>query len=283
MHRALYMTGILLLTLAPCLANGADAVEEAIRMAEEQVANAPQEAPLASGSQAEKSETESPELEQAAYPGVKNLLIRRGGNGEPAISIYYPEVGVASVDEALKKFAEDMAAGYEKELQESYGDSAEKPSSWGSWDETGFFTVSRPNPDVLSVTFNIGYYTGGAHGQLLIAVQNYDLKTGARLELKDLFARPQEAIEILSRLSESKLRESLGPDLEEDMLKSGTAPDPDNFLNLSLQPDGLTVEFQPYQVGPWSIGLQHVEISLQELDPAGPNPAVWPGAASLDR
>lgn len=254
----------------PNNALGADAVEEAINHAKDLVSPTPDSALDTAG-----ATQPEPDL-QAQYPGIENMHIERGGDGTPSVSIYYPRVGNAEVDAKLKDFAESMANAYEQELRESYEDSEDKPDSYGTWEETGFFTAERPNPDVISITFNIYTYSGGAHGQLLVHVQNYDLKSGKLLTFDDLFADPQKALSLLSELSATKLRSVLGDDVEEDMLKEGTAPESANFANISLLANGIAVEFQPYQVGPWSIGQQHVELSLEELAPAGPSPLVWP-------
>ncbi len=213
---------------------------------------------------------------QAKFPGVENLVIQTGGNGGPTSTIWYPHTGNVQIDAKLKEFAETCSAEYENEIKESAGADDEKPETWGTWEQNGFFTVERPNPDIISITFNIYSYVGGAHGQLAVTVFNYNTKTGAALSLSDLFGDPQKAISIMSEVSDSKLRQSLGEDVEEEMLKDGTEPTEDNFSNLSLLPDGLAIEFQPYQVGPWSIGQQQVKISLKDLADARPNPAVWP-------
>lgn len=282
MPRASFLAGMLIMAafvLASFQVSGADEVEDAINLAKEQTAEAgrPTSDEAAAG---RNSETDSSAAEQAVYPGIKNRHIERGGNGQPAISIYYPEIGNPKVDEAVKNYAESVANNYQKETADSLSEDEDKPDSYGNWEETGFFTLDRPNPDVLSITFNIYTYTGGAHGMVGVDVQNYDLKTGKRLNLADLFAKPEVALEILSKISEERLRQTLGDEVVEDMLQSGTAPEADNFQALALTSKGVTVEFQPYQVGPWSIGQQRVEIGLDELKPAEPSPLVWPGLSS---
>lgn len=221
------------------------------------------------------------ELEQTVYPGVKNCHLERGGNGEPTISIYYPEFGESPLDNELKKYAEGLANDFQEDWINPGKSDGEIPDSFGNWEETVFFTIQKPNPDVVSITFNIYTYTGGVHGMILIDVRNYELKTGKLLGFDDLFKKPEEAVQIMSKLCDERLRKTLGDEVSEDMLATGVAPEQDNFEALSLVADGVVVEFQPYQVGPWSNGQQHVEISLKELEPAEPNPLVWPKAALI--
>lgn len=282
-----FMTGTLLAVAFPLMSfyyvHGAEEVDKALAKD-----LAPESGQIigmdSSAGQAAKSQDgDSQGAQQEVYPGIKNLHIERGGAGQPVISIYYPETGHSAVDEAVKKYVEEVADNYQKNVTDSYAEDEDKPDSFGNWEETGFFTVEKPNPDVISITFNLYTFTGGAHGMVVINVQNYDLKTGRLLELSDLFEKPEVALEIMSRISEEKLRQSLGDEVVEDMLKSGTAPEEDNFQALSLLPGGLVVEFQPYQVGPWSIGQQRVEINLDDLKSAGPASLVWPHKGSAPK
>lgn len=223
-----------------------------------------------------KSDPESSAPEQLTYPNVINMTYRSGESGEPQVIIYYPKFNNKPVDEAMRAFAEEQGADYEKDIKDSLSPDEEKPSNYEMWEMAGFYSLDRPNPNVVSVTFNIYSYSGGAHGNLFINCLNYDLKTGKHIEFSDIFKNTEKALEILSQVSEQKLRTELGDEADEDMLRSGTAPELNNFLNLSLTPAGVDIEFQPYQVGPWSIGAQRVEVSLAELEAAEPNPEIWP-------
>lgn len=223
------------------------------------------------------SEAEPTSQEQAVFPGIKNELFKLGGESSPSVNINYPFLNNPKVDSVIRDFVEKTGRAYIKDLNETYSDEEEKPANYDQWEMLGFFTADRPNPDIISITFSISSYTGGAHGDLFVNVMNYDLKTGKEITLADMFADPQKAIELFSQGSPAKLRAALGEgDIEEEMLSDGTAPTDTNFAQFALNPNGLAVEFQPYQVGPWSIGQQHVDFTLDELMPAGPNPAIWP-------
>lgn len=226
-------------------------------------------------------DSDSAASQQAAYPGVENKLFQAGKSDEPQVKIFYPEFGNAACDKVMSDFAINQGENYEKDIRDSFGPGEEKPDSFDSWEMTGFYTLERPGPNVVSVTFNIYSYTGGAHGNFFINCVNYDLEDNKLLTFDDLFKDTEKALELLSSISEEKLRLELGDEVDEEMLKSGTSPEVNNFLNLSLIPDGIVVEFQPYQIGPWSIGAQHAEIPLESLKEAGPNPQVWPEANKL--
>ena len=50
---------------------------------------------------------------------------------------------------------------------------------------------------------------------------------------------------------------------------------PENFASLTLVPEGVRMNFQPYQVAPWAAGAQKVTIPLEELLPARPLLRLW--------
>ena len=62
------------------------------------------------------------------------------------------------------------------------------------------------------------------------------------------------------------------------MLKDGTEPLVENFSSLTLTPEGICINFQPYQVAPWAAGPQRVDMPLAELAAAGPEARIWPQA-----
>ncbi|WP_304680283.1 DUF3298 and DUF4163 domain-containing protein [uncultured Desulfovibrio sp.] len=224
-------------------------------------------------------EEENSAPEQTVYPGVVNERIQRGGDGKPAISLYYPVLNQAVVDADIRRWATDVADAYEEEAgRAGDGPDGEKPASYGMWDLTGLFELSRPCESVVSVTFNVYSYTGGAHGNLNITCLNYDLRTGRRLSLADMFKDPEKALQLMSAWSLKELVLALGEDAQDDMLRDGVAPDLNNFSNLTLTPQGLRIEFQPYQVAPWSAGPQRVDMPLSELAAAGPEALIWPHA-----
>lgn len=240
----------------------------------------------ASGTEETKSQAEASQKvlpEQAVYPGVQNILYRSGDDNEPHAIIWYPSFGNEMVDSDIKYFVATQGADFSKDVEDSVPVGEEKPASYDQWEMTGFYTLTRPAPDIVSITFNIYSYSGGAHGNLFIRCLNYDLETGKSIELEQLFSSQEKALDLMSAYCESKLREDLGNEVDEDMLRSGTMAEANNFLNLSLEKDGLTVEFQPYQVGPWSIGPQSVQIPLSELSSAGPNPRIWPAGESAPK
>ena len=235
---------------------------------------------MAQDSPAAAPEPENAAPEQTIYPGVQNVHLQSGGDGTPKLSLNYPAFRVKAVDDDIRAWADGVIRSYEEDVRSSIGADGEKPGSYGVWDLTGMYTLERPSPKVVSVIFNVYSYTGGAHGNLVITCRNYDLASGKRLEFADLFKDPEKALTLMSAFARESLTRSLGEESDEEMIRDGTAPELDNFGELALTPAGVTIQFQPYQVGPWSAGPQQVEMSLADLAAAGPEAAVWPDAAA---
>jgi hypothetical protein len=50
------------------------------------------------------------------------------------------------------------------------------------------------------------------------------------------------------------------------LIISGTEPTRENFQHISLTQEGLTVNFNPYQIAPYARGNQQVHIPLPHLE-----------------
>ncbi len=93
--------------------------------------------------------------------------------------------------------------------------------------------------------------SGGAHGNLGIDCLNYDLVNNQKAEFQRSFQGSPKSPAIDERTHFKKAcQEPWRRCRRREMIAEGY-PDPANFKkNLTLTPNGLYVEFQPYQVGP---------------------------------
>ncbi len=197
------------------------------------------------------------------------------------IDVRYPRLGQAAVDDDLARWAAHVVAAFRQGLAEPEGGA--QPAT-GTPDPNVHrfvnelkvtYAVTRASARAATVTFSIWTYTGGAHGNLDIITLSYDMATGARLALEDMFADTEGALALLASYCYDALAETLGEDRAEDMLRGGTSPDADNYASLALTPEGVRVHFPPYQVAPWSAGPQQVDVPLTALLDAGPRLDIW--------
>lgn len=165
---------------------------------------------------------------------------------------------------------------------------AMEPEAGAMYDLALEFQVLADTPQVFAVAADGGSYTGGAHGAPLIARFVW-LPQEQRLLTADELVPRQEAWREVSSYVREQLHAALSQRVDADeldpdergrvmrsagrMIEEGTAPDPENFAQFEPVPgaDGRLVAlrfvFPPYQVGPYSDGVQTVEVPAGVLLP----------------
>ena len=128
------------------------------------------------------------------------------------------------------------------------------------------------SPTTLSYILFAYEDTLGAHPNANYITETFELKSGARLTLRELFAFGADYLGILSTLARAKLPLQIAsagniPIEAVNMayIEAGTEPTELNFQNFYLSDDTFTMLFPPYQVGPWALGLQSVSVPRSEL------------------
>ena len=198
----------------------------------------------------------------------------------PAINRY---PGLAA---EIRRYAEGARA----ELME--GVEAMDPASTGSagvpYDLALPFDMVMESPDIVAVQATGTVYTGGAHGNPLVARFVWLPQRDEMLRAGNLIQGPDgwRAISAFVReslygaLSQRLDADDMEPEDRQRLLRSGgrmidegTAPEPGNFEHFEpVQSTGghlraLRFVFPPYQVGPYSDGVQTVEVPAAVLLP----------------
>lgn len=206
-------------------------------------------------------------------PGIiEHQIVRTNREDKPDINLSYPSLGIRTIDANIREWATGIADAFEETFNSPglYPDENRPvPELWCS------YSVSHPSDKALSITFEVWTYTGGSQGNLDIMTLNYSLLTGQRLGLVDIFEDPDAALAIMSAWSRRELFQRLGGMRQEQYLRTGLNPVPENFASLTLTPSGIRINFQPYQVAPGMAGAQKVEIPIEELQPAHPLMLLW--------
>ena len=201
------------------------------------------------------------------------------------IGISYPHD--ASVPSGLVKVLQDYAGQARAELQAALDELGnDKPRV--PYELSLSFTVSADTPALMAVSADGSRYTGGAHGQPLVARFVWLKQEGRLLPIDQLIVQPasrsaiaayvQEQLlaQMESRLRADNLSEPEQADMRRNarqMINQGTEPDAQNFsqflpvIDRQGRIEGLRFVFPPYQVGPYSDGTQSVEVPLDVLLP----------------
>lgn len=108
-------------------------------------------------------------------------------------------------------------------------------------------------------------YTGGAHGIYGTECRTYSLAGGYELSLADLFS-PTQLMRMEKQLRE-KLYEQYDTDGDEGLSEAGFFPEyialTENFL---ITPEGITLFYNPYEIGCYALGAVEVTFTNAELE-----------------
>ncbi|EMR06027.1 hypothetical protein C772_02007 [Bhargavaea cecembensis DSE10] len=133
---------------------------------------------------------------------------------------------------------------------------------------TGYYEVKTNERGVLSLLLVVYSFTGGAHGLTLAKGLTFDVHTGRRYRLGDLFKPDSGYTEVLSGFIGEWIEQWEVPVLEPF---ESISPDQDFYL----ADHSLTVFFQLYELTPYVYGFPYFPIALKSLESiiADPSPA----------
>ncbi|TAK39835.1 MAG: DUF3298 domain-containing protein [Lysobacteraceae bacterium] len=217
---------------------------------------------------------EAPELEDVIERDPRYVI----GISYPPIARQYP--GLARL---LEAYARDARA----ELMVAVsGLGNSKPAA--PYELSLAFSEVAATPDLVAIAADGNTYTGGAHANPLLArfvwlpKEQRQLTTSilipdpARLQALADYLREHLATALSARIDGEELPPAERARMLETgtrMIDAGTSPDPRNFAQFEPVLDGagritaLRFVFPPYQVGPYSDGMQTVEVPAAVLLP----------------
>ncbi|MDR2890163.1 MAG: DUF3298 and DUF4163 domain-containing protein [Alistipes sp.] len=123
------------------------------------------------------------------------------------------------------------------------------------------------NERILAYTVEEASYTGGAHGMEFTKYSNYDLQTGHRLALADLFS--PEGLAALPGVIAGRILEDNGEtDWQALAAKTCYCDQGDVYAseNFLLASDRITFFYNPYDISCYAQGPTKVEVELEGLE-----------------
>ena len=168
----------------------------------------------------------------------------------------------------LKAYADAARADLDAALQ-GLGDA--RPD--GPYDLALAFSEVAATADIVAIAANGSSYTGGAHGNPLVARFVWLPARNERLTADALLADPQGWETVSAYVREQLYQRADRMGSTRTLIDQGTAPAASNFDQFEpvLDADGriiaLRFVFPPYQVGPYSAGMQVVEVPSSVLLP----------------
>jgi hypothetical protein len=174
-----------------------------------------------------------------------------------------------SVSKVVAEFKKNMAATTDQEPP---------PEDSMHSDLTISYEIGLAQDDLVSVLLAVSsYYQGAAHPLGNSDVVNFDLKNGKVLKLSDLFKPGAKYLPAVSTYCISDLKKQSKDKqgmLDDTSINSGASPVAKNYKSWTIRRNGISVEFDPYQVGSYAAGAQTVVVPYSVLkdliNPEGP-------------
>lgn len=196
------------------------------------------------------------------------------------ITFRYPRIrglSEGSMQEAvntdIKNKAESIVNDFKTHaLKAASADSSSKSSLDDSYE------VPLLTPRLASFRLIVAEYAAGAaHPNDYNVVLNYNLTTGKRIALKDLFTPGSDYLRVLSRYAIKDLTTQLNASGDEAALrwiKDGASPQTGPFKSVGISKNALIIYFDSYQVAAYAAGLPKVAVPFTAIrnviNPAGP-------------
>jgi hypothetical protein len=175
--------------------------------------------------------------------------------------MYAPTIQGSTAPAVLRfnQLVYELVSGHVEQFRE-WLDDGQLPE-FGPWYAYIDYMVLHAEGGVISIRFIVDTYFGGAHPNNQSSVLNYDLVSGKAINLADLF---EPGADYLGALSAYCRRDLEDRDLLE--FEDGVLPRPENYRSWNISPEGLVINFDAYQVGPYAMGAQRVVVPYSALE-----------------
>ena len=163
----------------------------------------------------------------------------------------YPNLSKALVKFNAENHAKAIARG-KKYHNEALALKEEIPAEvFHSFYDRSDIIVRRADSVVLSLIEDCADYMGGVHGMYGYFGVNFDTETGKQLQISDVCTNAEDLLKaIMTRLHEDA-PQSPFEGAEEKIMKRIV----EDNLNFTIDPAGISVYFNPYEIGSYAEGL----------------------------
>lgn len=126
------------------------------------------------------------------------------------------------------------------------------------WEITAGASIVFNQNGFLTYQLSVYSYTGGAHGNGIVDFRNYDIVSGKRLELVDIFADTIKLKEIINE----QFNTVMSPEIKENIYVDEIPL----TNNIKLDSDSMLFFFNSYEIGPYSMGPVELKIANKDLN-----------------
>jgi len=112
--------------------------------------------------------------------------------------------------------------------------------------------INSSKQPIISVRLSVeGMQGGRAHPYHTYRILNFSLSQNKVLSLNDIFKPSARYLNVFAKYTSDSLNKTLH---DKFMIANGTAPDAKNYQTWNIEPDGILITFDEYQVAPYSDG-----------------------------
>lgn len=170
---------------------------------------------------------------------------------------YYPKLAKALED--YKNENESTIETTMGSLMENFTDFVANRGMGVGLEDRTTRSVLRADQSYFSFMEQNESYYGGAHGGYMITGMTFDVNTGARVTLSDVVTDADECKAVVAKL----LDEHFGDIFYDDVHKLIAEYELDGFT-WSMDPFGITLYFNQYELAPYAAGMQMVELTYDD-------------------
>lgn len=164
------------------------------------------------------------------------------------------------INQNFDKEANDAYEAVEKQAKEDYDQSQKYNIPFTNYEANYSYLISYNKNGVLSIPVDISTYTGGAHGMTVRKSNNFDIHTGERLLLKDLFIEGYNYKSVFDNIINGEISKNKDNYFQGSF--KGIKADSDYFLNNK----GIVVYFQLYEIAPYAAGMPEFLIPYSKIN-----------------
>jgi hypothetical protein len=189
------------------------------------------------------------------------------------VKVSYPQLADPKTPQqrAFNRHVRKRVEGDLNDFREYCAENIKEPDGGKRRGEFSFATryvVQLATPELLSVELTEVIFAGYVNSDWYTHTFNYDLKAGRTLRLSDLFRRGSKYLNLIASHSVAEVRKGshyCGAPVNEDWLRRGSEPKPENYGGWSLTDGGLQITFGEYQIAPGCAGLISVVVPYERL------------------
>lgn len=189
-------------------------------------------------------------------------------NRENTVSISYPEI--SGIDIGSAKLVNSSISKKISFMISEFKNGSRGAMSYEGSEKSSLsleYSINTPTHGVLSILFYVSeYMSGAAHPNTFVVALNYDLVSGKEVSLKNIFKGREDYLVLARDLVRPALLEKIKDgNYDKDWVMDGTEANEENYSVFSIRQDSLVILFNPYQVGPYALGIVEVPILLSQI------------------